>query len=449
MHQSRPAVALASVALSAAVSAQGLTDQMTAREFELAGGGVLPYRIYQPALAEGEESPLVLFLHGSGERGDDNTQQLRHGVKSFIEGQDARPCFVAAPQCPRGQWWDPEHVIEFAEAMIATAGVDRDRVYITGLSMGGVGTWQVTGRRPELFAAAIPVCGFGELERASRLTPMPLWVFHGSDDRVLPVKHSRAMVEAIRAAGGAPKYTEYAGVAHDSWTRTYANPDVHAWLFNQRRPAPVVLKDGDRVVFLGDSITYSGARKGGYIRLMEAELAARREGWEVELIGAGISGHKVPDLQARLDRDVLSQDPTIVIVYIGINDVWHWGNNNGTEKDDFDAGLRELADRVMAAGSQLILCTPTVIGERTDGANKFDPMLEDYSGVTRRVALAKGAHLLDLRAGFLEHLRKNNGDQAAKGVLTTDTVHLNSAGNRLVADLMLAAIGVAGDADER
>jgi lysophospholipase L1-like esterase/predicted esterase len=419
---------------------------MAAHTFESATHGALPYRLFTPAdRGDGVRLPLVLFLHGAGERGTDNRRQLAHGVAEFVSGrhQAARPCFVAAPQCPRGRWWDLAQLVLFAEAMAALPGVDADRVYVTGLSMGGFATWHLIAERPGLFAAAVPVCGGGRPETAARLASLPIWAFHGGADGTVPKEQSRAMVDAIRKAGGEPKYTEYAGVGHDSWTRTYADAGVHEWLFAQRRaPQPVPLREGERMVFLGDSITEAGADDGGWIRLLEADLRARPPAAGIELIGAGVSGNRVPDLLVRLQRDVLDRKPTLVVVYIGINDVWHSEQGSGTPKPDYEAGLRDLVRRIGAAGARAILCTPSVIGERPDGSNKLDPMLDDYAAVTRAVAADARLQLLDLRRLFLAHLRAGNGGMEASGVLTSDGVHLNDAGHRFLADRMLEALGV-------
>jgi poly(3-hydroxybutyrate) depolymerase len=443
------AVLFLTLMLHGAAPCQRLTSRL-APGVHASEHGELRYRIFVPegSAKIGAKYPLVVFLHGAGERGSDNARQLRLGVREFVgeAAQAARPCFVLAPQCPRRVWWNVEQLLELVVSVRDAHPVDRDRVYITGLSMGGYATWHVIGRRPELFAAAIPVCGGGEIETAAKLTALPIWAFHGDADRTVPAQKSREMVEAIEEAGGAPKYTEYPGVGHDSWTRTYTNPKVHEWLFAQRRGgasiATVALKNGDRIVFFGDSITEAGAQENGYIRVMEADLEKRRPELEVELIGAGISSHRVPDLQKRLDRDVLGKKPSIVVIYIGINDVWHWNHNRGTEKADFDAGLRDLIHEIDAAGARVILCTPSVIGEKTDGSNEFDAMLEEYSAISRRVAADTGAQLLDLRKRFMEFLATHNGDNAAVGLLTGDTVHLNAAGNRFVADCMLEALGV-------
>lgn len=197
-----------------------------------------------------------------------------------------------------------------------------------------------------------------------------------------------------------------------------------------------------RILFFGDSITELGAKPGGYVSLVRDSLAVLHAGCEV--IGAGISGNKITDLLARVERDVLPQHPSIVVVYIGINDVWHFEfaarGLTGTPKDRFDAGLQELITTLRGAGAQVILCTPSVIGERNNGTNKYDAMLEEYSAISRAVAARNGIALCDLRQAFVAHLAANNPEDADRGILTTDGVHLNAAGNRFVAAQMVSML---------
>lgn len=202
------------------------------------------------------------------------------------------------------------------------------------------------------------------------------------------------------------------------------------------------LKKQDTIVFLGDSITAAGVRADGFVTLTSQAIAVAYPDLEIKVIGAGISGHKVPDCQKRLDRDVLKKNPTIVLIYIGINDVWHWKNNRGTTKEDFEAGLIDMIAQINAAGARVILCTPTVIGEKTDGTNKFDKMLDEYADISRKVAKETGSQMLDLREKFMAYLKKNNADNVEKGVLTRDTVHLNTEGNRFLSGLVLDALNV-------
>jgi lysophospholipase L1-like esterase len=200
------------------------------------------------------------------------------------------------------------------------------------------------------------------------------------------------------------------------------------------------LQKGDRIVFLGDSITAGGVREDGYVTLIGQGVAQHHADLEIEIIGAGISGNKVPDLQKRLQRDVLDKKPTVVVIYIGINDVWHWNRDAGTTKEDYEAGLRDVIGRCQQAGARVVVCTPSVIGERIDGSNQFDEMLDQYAAISRKVAAELSCQLVDLRKHFLRHLKEHNTDNAERGVLTTDGVHLNVAGNRLVAKSIVAVV---------
>ncbi len=226
------------------------------REYVAEDGESLKYRLLKPASFNPDQKyPLVVFLHGAGERGDDNSAQLVHGMAAFCTAEHRQqfPCYVLAPQCPEGQKWSdvnwftdkptyPEKIsrpldltLQVVDEMLANAAVDRNRVYIAGLSMGGYGTWDALSRRPELFAAAIPICGGGSVETVTAFQEVPLWCFHGASDNVVSVERSREMIAALKAAGGQPRYTEYPGVGHDSWTRTFADEETFQWLFAQKR----------------------------------------------------------------------------------------------------------------------------------------------------------------------------------------------------------------------
>ena len=208
-------------------------------------------------------------------------------------------------------------------------------------------------------------------------------------------------------------------------------------------PGAVVLKKGDRIVFLGDSITAGGNTGKGYIQVIRQHLAEKKKDLVVECVGAGISGNKVPDLQKRVEKDVISKKPTVVFIYIGINDVWHGEKDpkRGTTPEAFESGLKEVIGKCKAAGAQVILCTPTVIGELPIGTNNLDAKLDDYAAISRKVAKELDLNLCDLRKAFVDHLKSNNADKKAAGILTTDRVHLNEAGNKLVAQTMLKMLG--------
>ncbi len=217
-------------------------------------GGVIPYRLLKPKTEAGKKYPLVIFLHGAGERGDDNENQLRHGLAWMAspDFQAKQPVYLLAPQCPNGRKWSevdwskmesalPKEpsvpmagMIKILDELVASAPVDVNRVYITGLSMGGYGTWDAISRWADRFAAAVPVCGGGDENQAKKLTKIPIWCFHGDQDKAVPVERSRNMIKAIELAQGRPKYTEYPGVGHNSWDKAYADPALYDWLFSQR-----------------------------------------------------------------------------------------------------------------------------------------------------------------------------------------------------------------------
>lgn len=219
-------------------------------------GGVLPFRLLRPKNEEkaGQKYPLVVFLHGAGERGTDNETPLVHGVVEFVKNQDRHPCFLIAPQCPSGKRWvevdwsSPSHLmptepsapmqslIALIEHLEKTLPIDSRRIYLTGLSMGGYGVWDLMARQPGRYAAAVPVCGGADETKAAELARTPVWAFHGAKDGVVVPQRSRNAIEAVKKAGGIAKYEEYPDVGHDSWNRAYANRDMHDWLFERKLP---------------------------------------------------------------------------------------------------------------------------------------------------------------------------------------------------------------------
>jgi predicted peptidase len=216
------------------------------------------YRLLRPdSVKPDTKYPLVVFLHGAGERGTDNKKQLQYLPESM--SQEVRrakyPCFVFAPQCRDGRRWvevdwgerqstpmaakpgdQMQMAIAALEQVLKSEPIDRTQIYLTGLSMGGYGSWELAARRPELFAAVTPICGGGDEATAKVLAALPIWVFHGDADRAVPVIRSRKMVDAIKAADGNIKYTEYPGVGHNSWGRAYSDDSrLLEWMFKQRR----------------------------------------------------------------------------------------------------------------------------------------------------------------------------------------------------------------------
>jgi predicted esterase len=179
--------------------------------------------------------PLIIFLHGAGERGLDVTWVHAPGPWQYVLSHPELGCILVAPQCDPQSWWMANYVDDFISEVLTKYRVDPDRVYLTGLSMGGFGTWAETCAHPERFAAVAPICGGGDPTQAPRMKDVPTWVFHGAKDSVVPFARSQEMVDALKAAGSNVKFTVYPEADHDSWSATYSNPEFYAWLLAQRR----------------------------------------------------------------------------------------------------------------------------------------------------------------------------------------------------------------------
>lgn len=229
-------------------------------------GHTLPYRMLAPTAHAShakagthevgpERMPLVLLLHGSAERGNDNSAQLRSGVAELLGSETVAtrfPCFYLVPQCPtEHRWveadWDAErHILpmelsaplsataELLDALLASHPINPQRLYLIGLSMGGFGVFDLLSRWPERFAAAVPICGGADEDAVTAAQAVPIWAFHGARDPKVPVARSRRAVSALRAAGGTPRYTEYPHVGHNAWTAAFAEPHLLPWLFAHR-----------------------------------------------------------------------------------------------------------------------------------------------------------------------------------------------------------------------
>ncbi len=224
-----------------------------AKIYKEADGKTMPYRLFVPAgYDKSKKYPLVLWLHGGWARGDDNEKQIIEGntlgatIWTKTENQAKNPTFVLVPQCPVGEWWanndseskpskQLETVVELLKDLQKQYNINADRLYVAGQSMGGYGTWSLLTEYPEMFAAAIPLCGGGNTSKAKNLVNLSIWAFHGGDDEAVRVTESREMIEAIKQAGGNPKYTEYKGVGHSVWHQAFAEPELLNWVFAQKR----------------------------------------------------------------------------------------------------------------------------------------------------------------------------------------------------------------------
>lgn len=199
----------------------------------------LDYLIYLPDNYGKEEKawPLMIFLHGAGERGSDLNRVKFNGPPKLIEQGRQFPFIVVSPQCPTDKWWPNmiEHVMALIEETVDHYSIDENRIYLTGLSMGGYGTWTIASAYPERFAAITPVCGGGQPYLAGNLKNIPVWAFHGAKDPVVPLEQSQQMVDAVKWVGGNAKLTIYPEADHDSWTETYNNDELYEWLLSHSK----------------------------------------------------------------------------------------------------------------------------------------------------------------------------------------------------------------------
>jgi len=195
------------------------------------------YLLYLPEGYEQNDEknwPLILFLHGAGERGNDLDLVKKHGPPKIVEQKDL-PFIIVSPQCPAEKRWSVSDLDLLLEKIIKDHRVEKNRIYLTGLSMGGYGTWEYATENPERFAAIAPICGGGSPWQAYRLASMPVWVFHGAKDPVVPIEKSEEMVKALKKVNGNVKFTVYPEATHDSWTETYDNPELYEWFLKQKQ----------------------------------------------------------------------------------------------------------------------------------------------------------------------------------------------------------------------
>lgn len=258
-------ITLLTLVVIATLSSLAQDNSLYEKKEYISGKDTLRYRILYPINYDpGKKYPLVLFMHGSGERGNDNEAQLVHGSKLFLNeaNRTKYPAIVIFPQCPRSDGWarvgrdaskkdslggftflsnqpigkSLDLVGKLLDSFKNSGKVNAKKIYVGGLSMGGMGTFEILWRKPGYFAAAFPICGGGDPGKTSQYgKKIPVWVFHGDKDAAVPVACSRQMVGALKSSKAKVKYSEYPGVGHDSWNNAFAEPDLLNWLFSQKK----------------------------------------------------------------------------------------------------------------------------------------------------------------------------------------------------------------------
>ncbi len=380
-------------------------DGYEVRTFAAADGAELDYRLLKPREYDATKKyPLVLFLHGSGERGTDNQAQLKNGAPLFLkpEARQKYPCFVLAPQCPPDKTWSAvkgwtgpnafeeeptapmKLVFGMLDAVLKEFSIDQDRLYVTGLSMGGYGTWDILTRQPERWAAAVPVCGGGDAARIGPAKGVAVWAIHGLLDPAVPVIRSQEMIAALEAAGGKPLYSEYPYVKHDAWTTAYGEPELLAWMFAQKRGGVVAwsavahpLSQPPSNLCPGAGPMQSGlwfrtlwkGRRDQWAKMKTVEEGAVvffgdsiTQGWAtlakdfptLKVANRGISGDTTRGLRTRMQGDVLDLKPKAVSILIGTNDL-----DQGAEPEVVAKNLTAIVAEMHAANPAM----PVVINK--------------------------------------------------------------------------------------
>jgi predicted peptidase len=229
----------ASFAADSATNLSAVKSMQIAKELNRDYKVRLKYLLYLPKDYETKKAwPLVLFLHGAGERGDKLDMVKKEGLPKLVAKGKDFPFVLVSPQCPAGRWWEPVELSALLDEIVETQHIDKERIYVTGLSMGGFGTWSLAAYSPKRFAAIAPICGGGEPIVIALLPDhVPAWVFHGAKDPVVPLARSEAMVNALKAVGEKVKFTVYPNAYHDSWTEAYNDPKLYEWLLEQKRTA--------------------------------------------------------------------------------------------------------------------------------------------------------------------------------------------------------------------
>lgn len=452
-------------------------------------GKDLPYRVLYPEdFDENKTYPLHLFLHGAGERGNDNESQLVHGSELFLEMNKKYPAIVIFPQCPKEDYWadvaitrnDTQNVFSFPKEPQATWAmgavlslldstlehnyIDKDRVYLGGLSMGGMGTFELLNARPTTFAAATPICGAGyPANVASWAEQTPAWIFHGEVDAVVPAIYSQLMVEALVQQGISPRFSLYPNVNHDSWTNAFAEPDFFSWVYSHSKGdaidaseksteksvendcTPEWLKfsestlltkyeednatlaatsDPDRIVFMGDSIT-------------EGWLDASPEFWSKHsnFVNRGVSGHTTPQMLLRFRKDVIDLKPKKVIILAGTNDIA--GNTGATSIETVAENIITMAELASFHNIEVVLSSvlPVYDYPWKTGLEPAQKII-DLNAVLKSYAAEHNHTYIDY------HLVMKDANDGMQALLSYDGVHCTNGGYEVMENVLKRNLGI-------
>ncbi len=455
------------------IHAQEPTFEKASFEYE---GKTLQYRILKPIDFDAtKQYPLHLFLHGAGERGDDNEAQLVHGSELFIKENKKHPAIVIFPQCPEDDYWAqttvtrersgntflfPENstpgwalsaVMALLDETLNESYIDKARVYLGGLSMGGMGTFELLSRRPDTFAAATAICGGGSVPNVEKwASKTPIWIFHGKSDNVVPSFYSQSMIEAIIRTGKEPKFSLYDNVGHDSWTNAFLEPDLFDWIYSHQKAkvedcTPEWLKfsedillgkykeaseglrqtdNANSIVFMGDSIT-------------EGWESTSPEFWNShpEFINRGNSGHTTSQMLLRFRQEVILLNPKTVVILAGTNDIA--GNTGVTSLETIAQNIYAMADMATQNNIEVIVASvlpaydyPWKPGLQPAGKIiTLNEKLETFAKANNHRYLDYHIHMKDARDGLKE-------------IYTYDMVHCTKEGYQKMEEILVNFLGL-------
>lgn len=369
-----------------------------------------------------QDWPLIFFLHGAGERGDSLALVMKHGPLKMAAAQPDFPFVVVAPQCPGGRWWHADELKILLDKVMGNYNIDKDRVYLTGLSMGGYGSWELAMRYPSMFAAVAPVCGGGNPEQVCRIKELPVWNFHGAQDPIVPLAASEQMIYALEDCGTDVRFTVYPEVGHDAWEPAYNNPELYSWFLQHKRPRDWeefnrfreedakrnLVADSGWLVFTGSSS----------IRMwpdLQNDFKADKT------LNRGFGGSQVSDLLKHYGELILKYKPRQVVVYSGDNDI-----EAGKSPERVAADLKMLQyqiERDLPNTSFVYISIKPSISR----LSKFDKMEEANRLIREYLETRPNARFVDITAAMME----GNSRQPRKDLFLEDGLHMNRRGYRI------------------
>lgn len=437
----------------------------------------LNYRILKPLNYDSNKQyPVHLFLHGAGERGNDNISQLTHGGTLFLkkENREKYNSWVIFPQCSENDRWpnlksdiwnetfdsettEPNKslglVIRLMDEFIEKKQVDKRKVYVSGLSMGGMGTFEILYRRPDMFAAATPICGSGSTEFAKVYADkVPIWIFHGADDKVVSPNYSLEMARAIIAAGGSPKMTLYENTGHGSWTNAFAEKDLLKWIHSNTKPINPEdihvagggtlmdwahlkkyeksneelkkISDPNRVVFMGNSITegWSYFNKDFFI--------------DNPFVNRGIGGQTTPQMLVRFTSDVVNLKPKSVVIMAGTNDIA--GNTGPITLENTAENIISMAEIARANNIKVYICStlPAIDFLWSPGLEPAGKVIK-LNNILKKYCTENGITYVDYYSSMAD---SKGGLKVPEYTATNDLVHPNLAGYKVMEKIILSSL---------